>query len=256
MRADGLNGLGRRAMRRGAAVLAQWGSGVDPAMESVAALDEPFKRQYSPFRHVVWGPWNSDDAFLRVWQEISSATTLTPDRCWQLWVVARQCIGQGNVAECGVYRGGSARLLARFVMSGEVFLFDTFAGLPAPVDKDGDWAQGEFGSTSVEVVEATLGELRPRCRLIPGLIPDTFGAIPEGTAFDLVHLDLDLYEPTLEGLRYFWPRLRPGGAVVVDDYGFPSCIGVRHAVEEFGRPPDMRWLYLPTSQFVAFKLPE
>ena len=45
--------------------------------------------------------------------------------------------------------------------------------------------------------------------------------------------DLDLYESMIDGLRYFGPRLLPGGVIVLDDYGSPHLGGVRRAAEEY-----------------------
>lgn len=53
--------------------------------------------------------------------------------------------------------------------------------------------------------------------------------------FALVSLDPDLYEPTLEGLRYFYPRLAPGGRILIHDYTSCQFEGVKMAVDEYCR---------------------
>jgi hypothetical protein len=132
-------------------------------------------------------------------------------------------------------------------------LFDSFSGLPEPLSTDGTWEAGDFADTSIEAVKDTLGAYADRCVIHPGWIPETLEEINSAATFNLIHLDLDLESHTLDGLNYFWPRLTPGGALIVDDYGFPSCVGVRHAVEAFGNPEDMLRIYVPTGQFVAVK---
>ncbi len=226
----------------------------DAGLEAVAALPEGERTQYGVFRHVVWTPWEAEDDFIAVWRRIMDRTTLTPDRCWTLWSLAQQCVQTGDVAECGVYRGGSARMLAELLKGGCLHLFDSFSGLAHPSLTDGTWAAGDFADTSVETVTEALGAYADRCVIHPGWIPGTFEDINATATFDLVHLDQDLEKPTLDSLQYFWPRLSPGGALIVDDYGFPSCLGVRHAVQAFGGPEDMRRMYVPTGQFVAIKL--
>lgn len=54
-------------------------------------------------------------------------------------------------------------------------------------------------------------------------------------SFALVSLDPDLYEPTLEGLRYFYPRLAPGGRILIHDYTSCQFEGVKMAVDEYCR---------------------
>jgi hypothetical protein len=143
-------------------------------------------------------------------------------------------------------------MLAEQMDGGTLRLFDSFEGLPQRTDIDGPWGQGHFADTSVETVRATVGDLAGRAEIHAGWIPATFDGLPE-SHYDLVHLDLDLYDGTLAALRYFWPKVNDGGALVVDDFGFPNCAGVRRAVLEFIPQPDLRWVYSPTSQFVAFK---
>ncbi len=52
------------------------------------------------------------------------------------------------------------------------------------------------------------------------------------------HIDVDIYAAVRDCLEYLYPRMAPGGMIVLDDYGFPSCPGARRAVDEFfaGRP--------------------
>jgi len=59
--------------------------------------------------------------------------------------------------------------------------------------------------------------------------------------FAFLHLDVDLYAPTRDSLRFFYPRLQPGAVVVCDDYGFTSCPGATAAVDEVmqGLPESM-----------------
>ncbi len=90
---------------------------------------------------------------------------------------------EGGAAEVGVYRGGTARLLAAVLRkSGKIVdLFDTFEGLPT-VDPKKDWHKtGEFADTSVESVRQFLSDM-PNAKIYPGLFPATAEAI-EGRRF-------------------------------------------------------------------------
>lgn len=84
--------------------------------------------------------------------------------------------------------------------------------------------------TSAELV---LGKMpyRERCIVRKGFFPDTAAEIED--TFVFVSLDMDLYMPTLEGLRFFYPRMVRGGIIVLHDYFSDAYPNVRLAVEDF-----------------------
>jgi O-methyltransferase len=111
-------------------------------------------------------------------------------------------------------------------------LFDTFSGLPAPeAGQDGHFRQGQFADTSVTAVRNRLARW-PDIRFYPGPFPATATSVHAET-FKLVHLDVDLYQSTLAGLEFFYPRLIRGGLLLVHDYNDRSVPGVKSAVDEF-----------------------
>jgi uncharacterized coiled-coil protein SlyX len=170
----------------------------------------------------------------------SDRTLLDYDRLYVLWNALRNAAGSGlPVAEVGVYRGGSARFIAEtlraFGVRGELHLFDTFAGHPpeslTPLDSDSHQGTDVFDDTSVADVQKYLASYDSVFFHV-GAFADSIGALgAEQWAF--VHLDVDLYKPTLEGLRYFGDRLPAGGVIVVDDYGTEKTGGIILAVSEF-----------------------
>ncbi len=144
-----------------------------------------------------------------------------------------------SVAECGVYRGGSLRLLARALPDKTVWGFDTFAGMPAEMVRDFDaHGEGDFGDTSYEQVAAFLRDLN-NVRLVPGVFPESFAQVPPDEKFCLIHLDCDQYDSYHAALDFFLPRLVEGGFIVIDDY--THCEGARRAIDErfpgVGKPP-------------------
>jgi len=143
----------------------------------------------------------------------------------------------GDVAECGVYRGETARELARFLrMCGApktVHLFDSCKGLPNLVTEEEreasvwkDLGHGQYAS-SVEEVEATIRGLP--CRLHVGMFSETLPRFCEPLCF--IHSDGDLYQSTVEVIEFASRLLVPGGIIVFDDYGNPRLPGVKMAVE-------------------------
>lgn len=145
----------------------------------------------------------------------------------------------GDMAELGVFRGDSARLLHHYAPDRVLHLFDTFSGFSREdVERDAcrtgvrDVA-GHFEDTSVARVLRRIAPVGDRLRIHAGHFPDSIPAGLDGATFAFVHLDVDLYQPILEGLSWFYPRLSPGGFLVVHDYN--AWLGPRQAVDEFSR---------------------
>jgi len=134
----------------------------------------------------------------------------------------------GDMAEVGVAYGASARLIADYAPERSLHLFDTFAGLPTPGTGDSPkFAAGDFKS-SLEEVRSYLGSRS--VNFFPGLFPATARPV-EDKVFSFVHVDVDLCESTLACLRFFYPRLSPGGILISHDY--LTSDGVNAAFQEF-----------------------
>lgn len=138
----------------------------------------------------------------------------------------------GEIWECGVYKGDSARVLAEAIRQTKprtLRLFDTFAGLPEPSTFDLH-VEGEF-ACPIDVVRQNLSEYGPSVRFHEGVIPDTFEMV-RGTTVALAHIDLDLYEPTAAAIDFIWPRLVPDGVLIFDDWQWEQTPGVTQAILE------------------------
>lgn len=148
-----------------------------------------------------------------------------------------QRLGQvpGDLAELGVYRGGFAWQLNALFPQRRLYLFDTFQGFP-PGDLHQESGGGtgirsmDFSDTGVEEVLARLPH--PEQAVVrQGRFPETAQGLD--TYFALVSLDADLYAPTLAGLEFFYPRLSPGGAILLHDYNSRQFDGVKRAVSDY-----------------------
>jgi O-methyltransferase len=122
----------------------------------------------------------------------------------------------GALAEVGVYRGETSEVIRRAAPGRTLYLFDTFGGFPEE-DLE-DWQKGDdrFRDTSLEAVRQRLGGA-DNVVFRPGRVPETLRGHEE-ERFAFVLLDLDLYEPTIQSLEFFYPRLAPGGYLAVHDY--------------------------------------
>ncbi len=140
---------------------------------------------------------------------------------------------EGDMAEVGVYHGGSAILICRANGGRPLHLFDTFDGLPDPDEAIDSNALkgGAMGDTSLEFVKNNLREFK-NIHFYKGYFPET--AVPVADKkFCFVHNDTDLYESTLAFLKFFYPRMVTGGIILTHDYNETRTPGVRKAWLEF-----------------------
>jgi O-methyltransferase len=148
----------------------------------------------------------------------------------------------GSFAELGVWRGDLSRFIHAMAPERVLCLFDTFEGFP---EQDLEIVDERFRDTSVDTVKKTIGDLR-NLRFIKGRFPDTCTEIGDSETFAFVMLDMDLHDPTLAALEFFYPRLDPGGYLFAHDYNSPeSNHGVRRAIDEFFRTKPESVIELP-----------
>lgn len=142
----------------------------------------------------------------------------------------------GSLAELGVHRGASARLLHHYCPERKLYLFDTFSGfstadLAAESMTTGYNQNAQFNDTDVATVLRTIEPISANVVPVVGWFPASVTAAIAAETFAFVHLDADLEAPTAAGLDFFWPRLNRGGFVVVHDYN--AWPGARLAVDAF-----------------------
>lgn len=149
---------------------------------------------------------------------------------------------KGSVAECGVYRGDSAKFINKFFPDRKLYLFDTFEGFSEDDVKfekclgnsefnDSKFAlEPVFRNTSVGYVLKKMPFPENIC-IKKGYFPESACEINDRFCF--VNLDMDLYAPMLNGLQFFWERLETNGCILLHDYFHPNLPGVKKAVEAF-----------------------
>lgn len=205
----------------------------------------------------LYSPWAGEPSFDRIFGRIRGRTLVSRDRCYVLWRTLQQATNlDGDVLECGVFRGGTALLAAETVTALEadkaVHLFDTFEGMPQTTEGIDRFEEGGFGGTSAADVRSLM-EPYPTVRVHAGYIPDTFQGL-EIPRIAWAHVDVDIYQSVLDCIDFIYPRLVRGGYMIFDDYGFPSCVSARRAVDEaFADKPEVP-LSLPTGQCMVVKL--
>jgi len=137
----------------------------------------------------------------------------------------------GAIAEVGVYRGRTSRLLRRLAPERMLYLFDTFEGFP---EQDLVSPDKRFSDTTLELAKRAVGDLS-RVAIRQGYFPDTAAGL-EDERFAFVMLDVDLFAPTLAGLEFFYPRMSAGGYIFCHDYhNHDPIVGVSRAYDVFLR---------------------
>lgn len=196
----------------------------------------------------------SDNEILR---SVKNYTMTSPERVFAVLEATRYVINKklpGSIVECGVWRGGTMMAIAQLLQlyihfDKDLYLFDTFEGMPAPGDSDTDFRGRKAKSmflakkrtdNSSDWCYASLSEVKEnlestgypvgKIHYIAGKVEDT---IPDQAPdeISILRLDTDWYESTRHELIHLYPRLVNGGVLIIDDYGHWE--GARKAVDEY-----------------------
>lgn len=198
--------------------------------------------------------WNDDTKYNSIWNKISPRTLVDKRRCYMLYQFAIYSLGlKGICAEVGVYKGGTAKLIAS-VLSGKktLYLFDTFEGMPKTKKAIDMHKEGDLGDvTYKEVKKFMLNE--KNIKIYKGLFPGETGAKVINKKFSFVHIDVDIYQSAYDCCYFFYNKLVKGGVMIFDDYGFLSTPGAMKAVNKFFFDKIEKPIYLPTGQAIIIK---
>jgi O-methyltransferase len=199
-----------------------------------------------------------DPEFAPFYEACRRATMTSTERLYALYKAVEYIVGagvDGDCVECGVWRGGSLMMMALALqqfgdVGRRIYAFDTFEGMPPPGPRDIRRDSGETASSllatsprsedsmiwalaSIETVRANMGTTGYPMQLVSfhrGLVEETLPAqAPARIA--LLRLDTDWYDSTKHELVHLYPRLAPGGVLIIDDYGY--FIGAQKATDEY-----------------------
>ncbi len=199
-----------------------------------------------------------DAEFFRYHSAVSQFTMSSIERSYAVWkctqYVAQRRI-PGALVQAGIWRGGAPMLSALALMKHgdtdrNIYLFDTFEGMPPPAEQDFEARTGVRAATHPDYVErnreshlfayATRAEVErnmtatgyppEHVHYIQGVVEETVpGAAPTQIAY--LQLDTNWYRSTLHNLKHLWERIAPGGVLFIEDYGYWA--GARQATDEF-----------------------
>jgi hypothetical protein len=181
--------------------------------------------------------WWHDPDFNAYLDRFGEKAGYNTHRKWTLWQLLRLCSSiPGDTAECGVFQGASSWLIcvANRSRPGHTthHLFDSFEGLSAPTAHDGDYWQAGIFATPESLVAEKLHPFAGEIEFHKGWIPDRFPEVAE-RRFAFVHVDVDLFQPTLASVEFFYDRMNDGAILLCDDYGCSTCPGATRAIDEY-----------------------
>jgi len=197
----------------------------------------------------------ADPLILDTIDRINGYTMTTHERMISLCDAVRYVIKHnidGDIVECGVWRGGSMMAVALTLMQlnarRHLHLFDTFTGMPAADDRDVQiedgipanvmrdaeiQASGAWAFASEQDVRQNMASTKYDMSCVhfhKGMVEDT---LPQEAPaqISILRLDTDWYASTKHELDHLWPKLPVGGVLIIDDYGHFS--GAQSATDEF-----------------------
>lgn len=207
------------------------------------------KLTYSEYGRV----WMDDRKFLDYYRKFDNLNFHSADRKYFLNSLLNLIDGlPGDSAECGAFHGASSWLICEHLKNTAKIhhIFDSFEGLSDPSETDGrHWQPGDL-QVDEAAVRNNLSSYR--VETYKGWIPSRFEEISD-QRFCFVHIDVDLYQPTLDSLNFFYPRMVSGGILICDDYGFSTCPGAKQAFDTYMQDKEEKIIHVPTAQGFIIK---
>lgn len=158
---------------------------------------------------------------------------------------------EGNLAEVGVFRGLFSAVLNYCLPDRKLFLFDTFEGF-SEMEAKRELEQGRCSASFIAShkdtsIERMLKNIPypEQAVVLKGFFPDTVTREVEESVYAFVSLDVDFEESTLEGLKFFYPRLSEGGYIFVHDYNTYYLDGIKAAVKQYEKLSGYRLKTVP-----------
>lgn len=161
--------------------------------------------------------WVNDPEFNSISRKMieEKHTTLLTDRLFTLWQWGRQAARlPGSFAQVGVFKGGSARLIAEAKKGNRepFYLFDTFEGMPKVNSEIDLHKEGDFKNTSLDNVKKLFSDVN-NVVFCPGFFPET-STPAQNDKFAFVYIDVDIYQSVKDSLEFFYPKMLQGGVMV------------------------------------------
>lgn len=165
---------------------------------------------------------------------------------------------QGNVAECGVFTGEFSSYINSYFNDRKLYMFDTFEGFNSDdlnkeyeIDNDDTFKNGFFSNSNnhfnvsynlIDIVKRRM-KFIDQCEIIKGWFPESAKDVDDSFCF--VNLDMDLYAPMYEGIKFFYDKMVKGGVILLHDYFHTELPGVKKAVYDFEKDNKIDLVKIP-----------
>jgi O-methyltransferase len=208
-------------------------------------IEEPrFKKAYAAA--AATNPWSGFTLQWRVY-----------NICWFADYVKKL---EGDFVECGVNTGAYARAIVDYIdfntLPKKFYLLDTFAGIPVELITEKEKSIGLdkiYQNNYADVYEQVVKTFTSfNVKIIKGRVPDTLPEV-DAQKIALLSIDMNMVEPEIAAINFFWDKLVPGAVVILDDYGFPPHINQKIAFDAFALSKNVHILSMPTGQGILFK---
>lgn len=150
-------------------------------------------------------------------------------------IAVRENIG-GSVGEAGVFRGEFAKEINKYFSDRKCYLFDTFDGFAeddiAFEQKDSMVTANYMKGLSEQLVYEKMPH-KEKVHIYKGYFPETAIRANIEDSFCFVNLDMDLYKPTYEGIKYFYPKMSKKGVILIHDYFSDAYPNVKQALDDY-----------------------
>jgi SAM-dependent methyltransferase len=178
-----------------------------------------------------------------------------------LWAASMALKVPGDFAEFGVNRGFMSSAIMRYLDWNKTrrrfYLLDTFSGIDERYLNDDDRAIGVvdrnrrdietgFYTFDIDAVRDNFSEW-PQARVIAGVVPETLPQI-DSHCIAFAHIDMNCAPPEVAAAEFVWPRMPPGGIILLDDYAYAGYRSQKLAMDTFARGKCISILSLPTGQ--------
>ncbi|MFO0322968.1 MAG: TylF/MycF/NovP-related O-methyltransferase [Bacteroidota bacterium] len=199
-----------------------------------------------------------DNEFWEIYNLCSPFTMTSTERMYALYNSVNYILNnniKGDFVECGVWRGGSAMLIAKMlnnknITDRKIYLYDTFEGMVEPTKNDVDLIGKSASIIFQEKIVtnesstwclADLSDVKANLKLtdfseknlvyIKGKVENTIPQTVPNGSIALLRLDTDWYESTKHEMNYLYPKLENNGILIIDDYGHWE--GCKKAIDEY-----------------------
>lgn len=202
----------------------------------------------------------NDEDFIRGYDALLKQDPESKNR-WRAhvtqWAGAYASKLQGDFVETGVHKAGfSASVMAyinfKKMTDRKFYLFDTYEGLVADLININEKAafKHNYGNTYDFVVN-TFKDFK-NVEIVKGIVPMSLSTVKiDKVAY--LSIDMNCAQPERETLEFFWPKIVPGGIIVLDDYIFSGRNAQQESADDFARSKGVRILSMPTGQGIIIK---